>query len=84
MFCRFGESIFDSKFDEVYPCHNDTLAAAHRALHPHGLFCPRSEPHAARHLIGADCSFLPLPNYLASAGFGAMMYIGERGLAVPL
>jgi hypothetical protein len=80
---RFGEDVFDSGFDDVYPCFNDTLAAAHRANNPHGLFCPRSEQDAVRHLLGADCSFLPLPNALASSGFAAMMYIGElrfRGL----
>jgi methionine-R-sulfoxide reductase len=33
---------------------------------------------SVRHLLGADCNFLPLPNYLASSGFGAMMYIGKQ------
>jgi hypothetical protein len=76
-FCfRYGDSIFDAGFDEVYPCYNDALSAAHKAHHPNGSFCPRTEPRAARHLIGADCNFLPLPHYLASSGFGAMMYIG--------
>lgn len=74
---RFGEDVFNYAFDDVYPCFNDTLAAAHRASNPHALFCPRSEQNAVRHLLGADCSFLPLPNALASSGFAAMMYIGE-------
>ena len=74
---RFGDGIFDTGFDDKYPCYNDTLAAAHRAKNVQDLFCPRTEQVAVRHLIGADCNFLHLPNSLLSSGFGAMMYIGQ-------